>query len=343
MSSAEPVDSPMSSSPSAPLGSRPGPARAAVSEGWDRVRSAWPQVLAAYGLSLLIALPLAAALQAGLRQSLQHREAAERLLAGWDGLWHASFATKAEGLEATFDPGVVGIGAVLRSLDALVRGALFDLPLPLVVAGLLYLVGWVWLSGGLLARFGGDRRGVITLGSIHFRRLLSVAAVGWLGWALVLGTVLPMLSAWVDLRCRDVLDERVHAAWIVGKYAVVWLLVLAIRWIVDYAKVAAVDDPSRSTVAALQEGLRICRHRTTAVIGIAVLLGMVSLGMLVLYSFLAPGADQGNPFKILVAFFISQTSVVARVVMRAWALASEQALWREHGERSHAVGAILPG
>lgn len=305
----------------------PRSARAAVGEGWARVRAAWPQVLTAYVLSLLLSLPLAAALHSALRQSLAHREAAERLLQGWDGLWHASFAAQAQGLQATFDAGVVGIGAVLRSLDMLVRGALLELPSPLVVAGLLYLVGWVWLSGGLLARFGGDRRGVITLGAVHLRRLLPVVAVGWLGWALVLGVGLPALSAWVELQCRDVIDERVHAAWLLGKYAVVWLVVLAIRWVIDYAKVAAVADPSRSTLAALREGLRVCRARAGAVIGVAVILGLVSLGLLLFYSFLAPGADQGNPFKILVAFIISQSSVVARVVLRAWGLASEQALW----------------
>lgn len=315
-------------------GPRPGTARAAVAEGWARVRGAWPQVLVAYGLSLVLSLPLAAALQSGLRQSLRHREAAERLLRGWDGLWHASFATRAEGLEATFDAGVVGIGAVLRSLDTLVRGAIFDLPLPLVVAGLLYLVGWVWLGGGLLARFSGDRRGVITLGAIHVRRLLAVAAVGWLGWALVLGGLLPALSAVIELRGRDVIDERVHAAWLLGKYAVVWLAVLAIRWVIDYAKVAAVHDPTLGTVAAVREGLRLCLRRPLAVLGVATLLGLVGLGLLLLYSFLAPGADPGNPFKILVAFAIGQSSVVARVVLRAWTLASEQALW--HAQRSSA-------
>ncbi|MCX4242199.1 hypothetical protein [Paraliomyxa miuraensis] len=323
MSSHETNDSSLSPASGPP----PGSARAAVSRGWDRVRDAWPQVLAAYGLSLLLSLSLAAALQVGLRESLEHREAAERLLQGWDGLWHASFSTRAEGLEATFDAGVVGIGAVLRSLDALVQGALLDLPLPLVVAGLLYLLGWVWLGGGLLARFGGDRRGVITLGAVHFRRLLSVAAVGWIGWALVLGSALPMLSRLVEHWCRDVVDERVHAAWLLGKYALVWSLVLAIRWVVDYAKVIAVADPSCSAGSALREGLRLCLRRARAVVGIAAILGAIGLALLVLYSFLAPGADQGNPFKILVAFLISQTSVVARVVMRAWGLASEQALW----------------
>jgi uncharacterized membrane protein YecN with MAPEG domain len=309
-----------------------GTARAAVVEGWARVRSHWVQVGAAYLLGVLLALPLAAALALALRQSLEHREAAERMLASWDGLWHRSFAARAEGLSATFDAGVVGIGAVLRSLDALVTGALLDVPLPIAIAGLAYLVGWVLLGGGLLARFGGDPRGVVQLGAIHFRRLFTIAAVGWLAWAIVLGGLLPMLSAWVRAQTRDVIDERIHAAWILGKYAVVWILALAIRLVIDQAKVAAIDDPSRSPWAAVREGLAFCRRRAAAVLGVAVIVGAVGLGLLFAYWLVAPGAAQRNGLQILVAFAIGQLSVIARVVMRAWALASAQALWRASGE-----------
>jgi hypothetical protein len=306
-----------------------GTALAAVSAGWARVRAHWPQVAVAYLLSIVLALPLAAALGSGLHQSLQHREAAERMLHGWDGLWHRSFAAQAQGLHATFDAGIVGIGAVLRSLDALAQGSLLALPAPILVAGLLYLAGWVLLGGGLLARFGGDPRGVLQLGALHFRRMLALAAVGWLLWALVLGLLLPALGEWVELRCRDVIDERIHAAWILGKYALVWLVVLAIRVVIDYAKVAAIDDPSRSTFAALRDGLGVCRRRAGAVLGVAVILGALGLALLLVSWAIAPGAGHHNGFQILVAFVISQTSVMARVGLRALALASEQALWRD--------------
>ncbi|MCA9707742.1 MAG: hypothetical protein KDK70_17965 [Myxococcales bacterium] len=312
----------------ASLISAPGPARAAVALGWARVRAAGWSVLAAYLLSLGLALPLAAVVQASLRASLEHREAAERLLHGWDGLWHHTFAARASGLLATFDAGIVGIGAVLRSLDALLRGALLELPAPIVAAGLLYLLGWVLLSGGLLARFGGDDRGLVRLGVRHLPRLLAVAAVGWLGAWLVLAEVLPLLSAFVERQCRDVIDERVHAAWLLGKYAVVWLLMLALRVWIDYAKIAAVADPGRSAWAALREGWAVISAQPGAVVGVRVLLGLVGLGLLLAYWALAPGPGQSNAFKIAVAFVIGQSSVVARVVMRAWTLASEQALAR---------------
>lgn len=301
---------------------------AAVTTGWDRVRAAWPQVGVAYLGSLVLALPLAAALALGLRHSLAHREAAARMLAGWDGLWHKSFAAQAGGLEATFDPGVVGIGAVLRALDALVTATLLELPLPLVVVGLFYLVGWVLLSGGLLARFGGDRRGVVRLGAIHFGRLLTIAAVGWLGWALLLGWLLPALGELTDAHTRDVIDERVVVALVLAKYAVVWLLALAVRVVVDQAKVVAVDDPARSPWAALRAALAFCRRRARAIVGVTLMLGAVSLALLLAYWVVAPGAGQRNGFQIVMAFAIGQLSVIARVVMRAWSLASAQALWR---------------
>jgi hypothetical protein len=304
-----------------------GMARTAVVAGWRRVRAHWVRVGAAYLLSLVLALPLAAALAMALEQSLAHREAAERMLASWDGLWHKSFAAQAQGLSTTFDAGVVGIGAVLRSLDALVTAALFDLPLPILVAGLVYLAGWVLLSGGLLARFRGDPRGVVQLGAAHFRRLLSIAAVGWLAWALVLAGLLPALGDFVRAKTLDVIDERILAAWILAKYAVVWMLVLAIRLVIDQAKVAAVDDPERSPWAALRLGLAFCRRRALAVLGVAAILGALGLALLLAYWVVAPGTAQHDGFQILMAFAIGQTSVIARVTMRAWSLASAQALW----------------
>lgn len=310
---------------------RAGAAWAAVTEGWARVRAGWAAVGVAYLLSLVLALPLAAALAMTLQQSVAHREAAARMLARWDGLWHKSFAAEAQGLGSTFDAGVVGIGAVLRSLDALVTGALLELPLPLVVVGLSYLAGWVLLGGGLLARFGGDGRGVVQLGAIHFRRLVVIAAVGWLAWAVVLAWVLPTLGGWVRAHTRDTLDERVIAAFIVGKYVVVWILMLAIRVVIDQAKVAAVHDPGRSPWAALRDALVFCRRRALTVLGVVALLGAMSLLLLGAYWVVAPGAAQHNGFQIMMAFAVGQLSVIARVVMRAWSLGSAQALWQQRG------------
>ncbi|MEM7152097.1 MAG: hypothetical protein AAF799_04605 [Myxococcota bacterium] len=298
----------------------------AVATGWSRVREHWTSVGAAYLLSVLLALPLAGAMQSTLAQSLRHREAADNLLSSWDGLWYASFSAQAQGIAGTFDAGIVGIGAVLRALDGLVTGAMFALPLPLMVAGLCYLLGWTFLSGGLLARFGGDERGLIRLGAQHFGRMLTLAVVGWIAWAVVLAKMLPWLTAWVADHNRDVIDERVHAAWIVGKYLVVWAFMLAIRLIVDYAKVAAIADPECTAMTALQRGMSLCRARTGAIVGVTVRLGVVGLGLMVLYWVVAPSAEQANAFKILIAFGISQTSVIARVTMRAWGLASAQAL-----------------
>jgi hypothetical protein len=309
----------------------------AVIDGWARMRGQWRAIGVAWLLGLALALPLAAALRMGLRQSLAHREAAERMLAGWDGLWHRSFSAQAEGLETTFDAGVVGIGAVLRSLDALVTGSLFDLPLPLVVAGLVYLMGWVLLGGGLLARFRGDPRGVVTLGVIHFWRLLTIAAVGWLAWALLLGGCLAMLGEWARAHSRDVIDERVIAISIVGKYALVWIAVLAIRLVIDHAKVIAVDDSSRSPWSALREALRFCRRRAIAVLGVAAILGAVGLVLLAAYGPVAPDGTQSDGFGLFVAFATGQVYVIARVVMRAWALASAQALWSRERSRAPAM------
>lgn len=303
-------------------------ARAAIAIGWGRTGSCWRDVTVAYLLSLLLALPLAAALRASLADSLRHREAAENLLRSWDGLWHATFSGQAEGIERTFDAGIVGIGAVLRSLDTLVRGALLDLPGGIVVVGLLYLAGWVLISGGLLARLRGDEGGLLSLSARWGRRMLGVSVWGWGAWLVVLGLVLPGLGGWVDEHCREVIDERVHLAWVLAKYGVVWVLVLAVRAWIDAAKVLAIEQPQVRTSVVVGHALLLCRRRLSAVVGLVVQLGLVWVGLGLAYAMVAPGVEQANPLTILVAFLIGQASVVARVALRAWGLASMQALVR---------------
>lgn len=301
-------------------------AAAATAVGLRRVVAHGRDVAVAYLFNLLLALPLAAAVQKSIADSVRHREAAERLLHSWDGLWHASFSAQAGGLDASFSAGVVGIGAVFRALDALITGALFELPVPLVVVGLLYFLGWVFLSGGLLRRFSGDERGLFAAGAAVFGRMFWLACIGGLASLLVLGSLLPWLTVLVQHQLHEVIDERIAVAWVLAKYLLVWLLMIEIRVLVDYAKVMVAADPECSTLAALRQSLVFCRARTGAVVGVVVRIGAVGLALLVAYWVIAPSAAQGNPFMILMAFVISQTSVIARVAVRAWGLAASQAL-----------------
>lgn len=322
-------------SPSAP-GPRVRPTTGyAVSEGLSRVGASPRLVLVAWLVSLAVAAPLATVMHSLLADAIGHSEAGQRLVEGWDGLWYRSFEARAQGLGKTFGPGIVGIGAVLSGLDRLTTGTLSTIAGPVLGAGLVYALAWVFIAGGVLGTYlrGPDGAGLWREGARHFPRLLALGLFALVGYGLVLGMVLPALGRWVEAATIDVIDERVAFGWTLGKYAVVWGLLWLVSLVHDYAKVFTVMRPELGALAALREGLRFVMARPRVVFGVSAtvvaLFGVATLA----YWVIAPGAGDDNAFRILVGFGIAQGFVALRIGVRCLGYASRVAL----------VGAALPG
>jgi hypothetical protein len=301
----------------------------AVREGFARVGEVRVQVLVAWFCSVAVAMPLAAALYVALRDDLGASIAAENLVGGWDDHWHRAFSARAQGIETTFDAGIVGMGAVLRALDAQITGALWSLPGPILGAALVYALLWIVFAGGFLERFvrGGEGSVVFFTGAVrHTPRLLVLAAVAAAGYWVWLSPVRGALDGVVERATIDTIDERVHFGWVVGKYAVIWLGVWTVALLHDYAKVLAVADPDASLPRCLGGAWTTLRTRTAAVYATSAMvagLGAVGLGA---YWVIAPGAGQDNGLLLLVAFGLSQLSVLLRITIRAAGWGSATAL-----------------
>jgi hypothetical protein len=280
----------------------------------------------AYAFNVALALPLAIAVADQLAQSIGPSIAGETMLQGFDHLWFRGFDVRASGLAATFEPGVVGIGGVLRALDALVTGALLDLHPSIVAAGVVYLVGWVFLASGFLARFVGGETNFFGAAARHFPRLVTLAAFSWLLYAITLKGLLPLLADLVAVVTYDTTDERFHFVCTLGKYAVVWVSMWTLSLVCDYAKIIAVARPDDPLHHCVGRALVLLLVNPRAVFGLSAALLGLGLGFLLLYAVIAPGADQHNGFKIGIAFLISQTYVLGRVALRCVGIAAQAEL-----------------
>lgn len=302
----------------------------ALGEGLADVRASWRAIAVAWATSLFVSLPLGAALFIALRDDLGNELAAERLRVGWDDHWHRAFAAQAEGIERTFDAGIVGIGAVLRALDAQIAGRLLDTPAPIAAAGLVYALVWIFFSGGFVARFvrRHEHGAFWSDAAAWWPRLAILAGVAAIGAWAVLGPVRSGLGGLVDAATRDVIDERVHLAWVLGKIGITWGLMWVLSLVHDYARVAWLAVPSRSLVSALVEGTRTIAREPLSVFGLSAAVSALGAGLLLVYAAFAPGVGQSNPFLILIAFALSQLSVLARIGVRALGWASQAALVR---------------
>lgn len=303
-----------------------------------------PRLLAlAWFTNLAVALPFAWAIGGAIDRSIGRSVLHEKLVAGFDFGWYGEFLNAARGLEATFRPGISGIGAFFDNLEAWWTGGLFTgLPL-LVGVGVLYAVVWAFLLGGALERFAGatatfgasfgasyeDRPGgLLAAGGRYLGRFLGLSAlmaVGYYG----LYKLARWGFGWLEETQREQTVETAALVRVLVGAALVVFLLLCLRTVADYAKVAIVAEGRRSVFSALGAGaLFVVRHpgRTLGLTVAWVLLGALALA---LYAQVAPGVGQSSWTAVVWAFLVGQVALVLRIALRLGLLAGETRLYQE--------------
>src|SRR5687767_8600234 len=154
-------------------------AAAAFREGLRRVNGA-PLVLAGMcAFTLLFTLPLSLVVRDAIASHLGRSLVADSVAAGVNYDWWQEFIAQASGLAATFAPSIVGFGAVLDNLSAL----LDNLPMATAVAGAIaaWMTGWSFLSGGVMDRYARIRHtrahGFFAACGTHFWRFLRLGVL----------------------------------------------------------------------------------------------------------------------------------------------------------------------
>src|SRR5438105_2750514 len=127
----------------------------ALGDGIRRVNRAPAIILGVWGLTLLVSVPLAAALRGMLAQHLGSSLAADAAAAGVNYDWMQEFSDQATGLGVTFKPTIIGFAAVLDNLSAFIDNT--ARPIVIVGASSIYVLGWLFLAGGIIDRLARDR------------------------------------------------------------------------------------------------------------------------------------------------------------------------------------------
>jgi hypothetical protein len=268
-------------------------ALAAYRDGLRRVNGA-PLLVAGMALAtLLVALPLSFAVRGAIEQHLGPSLAAEAVAEGASFEWWQEFTAQASGLAATFVPSIVGAGAVLDNLDALLDNAPWA-PAILAVT-LTWLVVWSFLSGGALDRLARRRPtrapGFFAACGVHFWRFVRIGVVALAVYALLFLYV----HGWIfqDLYLsvtRDFTVERHAFAVRLACYLLFGGLLAAATAVFDFARVRTVVEDRRSALAAIAAGARFVRRHAGQVL-VLYLVNAAAFALLVaLYAALTPGA-----------------------------------------------------
>lgn len=312
---------------------------ASVRHGFRTLSAAPGLVALAWLANLAVALPFAFAIGGAIDRSVGKSLIHDKLVAGFDFGWYGEFSGAARGLESTFRPGLVGVGGFFDNLEAWWTGGLFT-GMPLLVGlGLLYAVVWAYLLGGALHRFAGTTpsfgsgyaerpSGVLAAGGRYLGRFLRLAPLVALGYYAIY-KLARWGFGWIEGLQREQTVERTVFFQVLAGAVVIVFLLLALRTVADYAKVAIVTEDRRSVFSALGAGLLfVARHpaRTLALTLAWVLLGAAALA---LYAQLAPGAGQASWSAVVFAFLVGQLALVVRISLRLGLLAGETRLYQE--------------
>ncbi len=310
--------------------------RQAILHGF-RQAVAVPRVLFLLWLvNLLFALPVSLMIREALADSFGSSRVAENMRAGFDLGWHAEFESTAGDLEKTFRPTLSGPGPVLDNLEAWWSGDLVAGAYPGIVAlGLGYAVLWAFLLGGVLDRlarpeepFALDR--FFAAAGRYFPRFFGLALISGLAYAAIyqLGR---QLYGWIEAASRDVTVEKTVLIWVLAASSLVVLLLIIVRMVFDYAKIATVLENRRGVFRIAWEGLRFVLQRPLATLGVTLGFGALGALLFVLYLWLAPGAGQSSLIGIVLAFLFSQLYLFARLGVRLGLLAGQMSLYRSAG------------
>jgi hypothetical protein len=317
---------------------------ASSSEAWRdgvrRVNGAPMVLLGMYALTLLVALPLSLALRSLIAAHLGDSLFANDLASGASYDWWQEFSAQASGLGTTFVPSIIGFGAVLNNLSALVD----NLPMATTVAGATtaWLVLWSFLSGGVLDRYARMRAtratGFFAACGTHFWRFLRLGVIAllvyWVLFALVHPWLFDDLYPWVT---RDMTAER--SAFVVRLlcYLVFLVVLIAANLVFDYARIRIVVEDRRSAVGAFVAGARFVRRHPDA-LRLYLLNGACFVLLALAYALVAPGAPSG--LAIWIALAVGQLYILLRHYVKLLFYASQVSFFQSR--LAHATYTAAP-
>lgn len=286
-------------------------------------------ILLAYVSSVLLALVLAAALSVNLEGSMGHGLAGENLRQGFDPLWYLSFKASASGLSTTFEPGVVGVGAVFKGLEKMLSGKIFQSYVSIAGVGILYMLFWTFFSAGFISIYSAaeGQPSFFQRAAVFFPRFLLLGALAGVAYFLLFYFVLDWLNNAVEELTRETIDERVHLAYVALKYVVIWVLVAGINLIFDYSKILVVLRNHKNALSAPWHGLRIVFSNFGKTFGLYLSIGIVWVVLMLFYWLVAPGADQSSWLTIAGAFLLGQIYLLMKIGTRCLFYAGQTAMF----------------
>jgi len=290
-------------------------------------------VLFLFVVNLLFSLLLAIPMYNSLKDSFGRSEAGSRMAKGFDYVWWEEFRDEARGLETTFSPSVIGKGAILTNLESLIQMRFLSLPPILLVFGLFYIILHTFLAGGILTIFSQDAPGFtlkefIQGAGSHFLRFFGLMLFSWV-FIIAIGSLLQdaLISILSGISSNS-LSEVTPFFIGLGISALIFILLLFIQMVFDYARIKVVLEESRNIFKSTLEALAFVFKYPFSTFGLFYLIFLFQVAVTVIYILLKEIIPQSNFPWVLTAFIIQQLFIFAVIWIRCLLYSSQMQLYR---------------
>jgi hypothetical protein len=314
----------------------------AFRDGLRRVANA-PMLLSGMCMATLcVALPLSFVIRDAIETHVGRSLTADALAAAPDNGWWQEFSFQASGLAETFVPSIIGFGAVMKNLSAMLDNTGLSTTVAAVTLG--WMVVWSFLSGGVLDRLARARpirsQGFFAACGVHFWRFLRLGVLAWMVYALlffhlhhwIFDEVYPSIT-------MDTTVERTDFMVRLAGYLIFGGLLVLISMVFDYARVRIVVEDRRSALGALTAGARFARRNFGRAASLYAFNAAAFLLLLLVYALISPGAPKAGVWGWVV-LLAGQAYIIARHYLKLVFYASEIAFFQ--GSLAHASYTAAP-
>ena len=231
----------------------------ALRDGHGRVAGAPALVVGVWLLTVLASVPLTLAVRGSIESHLGTSVEADAVASGVNYDWMQEFSQQASGVNTTLTPNVLGFAIVLDNFSAwLDRQAR---PQAIWSAGVVYLLIWLFLAGGIIDRYARGRptraHGFFSVSGVFFFRFLRLALMAGFVYVVMFSVVHPWLFGTVyTALTRNMTVERTTALTRLGFYLLFGGTLAIFNLLFDYAKVRAVVEDRRSMIAAVVAAMK---------------------------------------------------------------------------------------
>lgn len=302
-------------------------------KGFTATKKVLGMVLLLLIINLLFSLVASVPMYHSLKSSLGNSLVGENMAQGFDYLWWQEFRDQAEGLEKTFTPSIIGKGAILNNLQALVSFRFLRLPPTLLILGLLYILLHTFLAGGILSVFKKESprfhiKDFFKGAGTYFSRFFLLMLISWLFfWVIARFLSGGLYSILQNIR-QNAFSEVLPFTIGLLFNALILLFIFFIHMIFDYARIHVVAEESRNVLWSTLRAWGFVFENLGSTLGLYYLLILISATVSFIYILLKGLIPQSAWPGVIIVFFIQQTFMFVLIGIRCWLYSSQMELYR---------------